>query len=1150
MVPLISQFGWHEWLCKTNFSFLMGASHPHEVVERACQLGYRSLCINDLDGVYGLARSYLELKKIKQSGLAQNISASEALSYQSSRVVGLKPTNSNLKLHYSAEVHLQSHHEDPILFRHNVVLLAKNRDGYKNLCELLSRAHRESKDQSVLPVEEILNHSTQGMALIVPQRGLLRGGARQLGPDFWGPLREHFGGEVYMALTRLMHPFEDALIAPALSIIKKYQWKFLFSQDAFFHVREQKPLSDLLHAIRCNQTIDQCGAQFFPNEQRFLHNLCELEAIYRVFPQYRQGLIYSQQLSQSCDLCFSQLHYHYPKEMIPEGLGAQQYLEQLVWQGVRERFPQGVPGGVINTLKKELDLVAALNFADYFLTVWDIVAWARRQDILCQGRGSAANSVICYVLGITSVDPTQFDLLFERFMSMERGDPPDIDVDFEHERREEVIQYIYKRFGRDKAAMVANVITFKNKGALRAVGKAFGISEEILSQASKLVRSKYFRGKGYRATLQHIKEKYPQLQRPSQSQYQVLQVNLGKEISQINYEELLTPQVSTVPWDLWMRMAERLKGFPRHMGIHSGGFVISDQSLLQLCAIEPATMPGRTVVQWCKEDIEGLGFFKIDVLCLGMLTAVRKCFSLIQQHYGKELSMWAIPQEDEPTYNMIQKALTVGVFQIESRAQMSMLPRLKPKTFYDLVIEVAIIRPGPIQGGVIHPYLKRRDGLEPITFPDERLRPILSRTLGIAIFQEQAMRIAIAVGDFTAGEANELRKNIGAWNVSSFSRDINPWIDKLDQGMQKNRIPLEFREQILGQMRGFSDYGFPESHAVSFALIAYVSSYLKCHYPAAFFTALLNSQPMGFYSPHALLQAAKRDASVPILGVSLNHSVWDHRLELVEKAQPDIHKPPIFAIRLGFRVVNALSQSAVEELVKVRDQGGSFKDFDDFVCRTKIYRNDYTALAAADVFSELGVERKQALWKAEAVPTRPLVEVKDSIISWSEEQPFEKLQRDFASFNTSLGAHPVNIVKEKHWLYAVALKRIFTSKMIQQMAPNYIVDSFGMVLIKQAPPSAKGMVFVTMEDETGFINLAFSPQVYDLYYEVIENSAFLCVQGKVQRQGHSHSILVKKVWSPELKATVVALDESTNSGEVLPPDGAVVRELQKPRSYF
>jgi error-prone DNA polymerase len=547
-------------------------------------------------------------------------------------------------------------------------------------------------------------------------------------------------------------------------------------------------------------------------------------------------------------------------------------------------------------------------------------------------------------------------------------------------------------------------------------------------------------------------------------------------------------------------------------------------------------MEGRSVVQWSKEDIEALGFFKIDVLSLGMLSAMRKCFDYIEHYYGKTIRLDTIPDDDQPTYGMIQKADTVGTFQIESRAQMSMLPRLKPACFYDLVIEVAIIRPGPIQGKVIHPYLARREGLEPVTYPDERLRPILERTLGIAIFQEQAMRIAIAVGNFSAGEANELRKKIGSWGIKDFNRDLNPLLVKLENGMRENNIKPEFAEQILGQMKGFAEYGFPESHAVSFSLIAYASCYLKCHFPAAFYISILNSQPMGFYSPHALLQSAKREG-IELLPISLNHSHWDHKLEK-SASQND------FSIRLGFRLVNSLSESSVDKIILSRNDAGAWQSFEQFVRDCNLARDEITAIAAADLFSAFDESRSNALWKSEAVPCKPMLDDIDDSIVWKTEAKLESIQKDFRAFKTSLKQHPVTVIKKDQWPYPVAIDKFTVADRLNELSAGLDVFTFGMVLVKQSPGSAKGMVFVTLEDETGFINLAFTPQVYTRYYRQVDQQPFLCVVGRLQRVNESHSILVKRVFEFESGASLLRLrrEDHANSDEIS-------TELIKPRAF-
>ena len=1072
-----------EWLCKTNFSFLQGASHPVDLVERANALGYESLCINDFDGGYGLARCYRELDYLKKQG-----------------------QHKKLKLNYAAEIHLGIDHHLPVLLQNTLVLVARDSAGYTNLNRILSYAHRVGKNNANVPLSYLLNADIAGIFAIQPMRGLIRS---QDNATPYAELKGLFKGDYYLAISRHLHPVEDQWIKPTLKIAKQHALPWLITQDVFFHQRAQKPMSDLLQAVRTNRVLDDCQAYFFPNSERCLHSAKSLARLYQSIPGYQQALVISKELNQSCVFDLDQLHYHYPKEMIPEGLDAQSYLCQLVELGIRDRFGEHLSEKVRSQIDHELGLIEQLNFADYFLTVWDIVRWARAQQILCQGRGSAANSVVCYVLGITSVNPNQFDLLFERFVSMERGDPPDIDVDFEHERREEVIQYIYQSYGRDRAAMVANVVTFRGKGALRAAGKALGVNDQLLSQVSKIASSRYFRGTGTENIVLALKGDY----------------------------EKDNPQGKSISWKLWMQLSERLHGFPRHLGIHSGGFMLADKSLNCLLAQEPATMEGRSVIQWCKEDIEALGFFKIDVLSLGMLSAIRKCFDYIDHYYGKRMTLHEVPDDDQPTYKMIQKAETVGTFQIESRAQMSMLPRLKPACFYDLVIEVAIIRPGPIQGKVIHPYLARRDGLEPITYPDKRLEPILKRTLGIAIFQEQAMRIAIAVGNFTAGEANELRKKIGAWGIKDFNRDLNPILQKLEKGMKANGIQPEFAEQILGQMKGFAEYGFPESHAVSFSLIAYASCFLKCHYPAAFYISVLNSQPMGFYSPHALLQSAKREG-VRLLPLDLNRSDWDHKLERTDRRSG-------YAIRLGLRLINGFSKTSAELLLDIREQSGGWQSFEDFIDATQLPRDDMTALAATDIFKLLGHERSDALWQAEAAPYLTTVDFQEESIHWPSEADLERIQKDFRAFKTSLYDHPVSIVKKQQWSYLLDVNKLKLSSDLIDVKADTDVFVFGMVLVKQSPGSAKGMVFVTMEDEKGFLNLAFTPQVYTRFYRQIDQQPYLCVVGKLQRVNESHSILVKRVFIAETSASLLPMRNYDKPGSQV----SHVVELVKPRAF-
>lgn len=1123
-LDLLRAYGWYEWLCHSNFSFLIGASHPHEYIDRAVGLGYQGLAMTDFDGVYGLARTHLHLaqrrKHERQAGGVKN------------------GPFQDFKLIHGMELHLAQDHRLPLLYQDTIVVIARTRTAYSRLCTLATDAHRESKNDAWVPLQTLLEHSVDDLIAIQPMRGLIRrgyvGGREERELERRSAiLADHFQGRFYFALSRHFNPSEDAWIQPTIALARRLGRKCLLSQDAFFHDPSQKDLSDLLHAIRNNRCLPEAAEHFFVNAERSLPSLANLAQRFGELPIYESALQASRELADSCMFDLSELRYQYPKEMIPDGMTAQAFLEQLTWEAAHQRYGKPLPSRMTQTLSHELALIEQLQFADYFLTVWDIVRWARSRGILCQGRGSAANSAVCFVLGVTAVDPALFDLLFERFVSVERGDPPDIDIDFEHERREEVIQYIYERYGRAQAAMVANVITFRSKGALRAVGKALGISDRVLENVSQTLDGRYFRHRDPDAALAEVRQDYTDDDTEIETPDALLgnwtaaesQIDDASKSAKISIRATAHPGFSAQAtsnilaeenslWTIWSTMAQRLKGFPRHLGIHSGGFMIADQPLDTLVAQEPATMEGRSVIQWSKEDIEGLGFFKIDILALGMLTAIRKCCDSIQRYYGVHLELSTIPQEDAATYAMIQRADTVGTFQIESRAQMSMLPRLKPRTFYDLVVEVAIIRPGPIQGGMIHPYLRRREGLEPVSFPDERLRPILARTLGVPIFQEQVMRIAMEVGGFSAGEANELRKHMGAFQMKG---NINPWLQRLADGMRKNGISEEFAQSILAQMRGFAEYGFPESHSVSFALIAYASAYLKCHYPAAFFMALLNSQPMGFYQPHVLLETARR-AGVSILPVCVQHSSWDSELENTAPAG----KPAVYGLRMGLSFVGGLRRDAAVRVEQARHAaGGAFADLRDFLQRSNLFRPDITALAAARAFACFGLERKAAIWLAEAAPFCPFIEDVEDTIAWPTETRMQSAEQDFMALGTTLGPHPTKIIREEHWCYTVAVRRLLAAKDLKQARSGQIVEVFGLILVRQSPGSANGMVFVTMEDDSGFINLVFTPSIYEKCYRLVERQAFLCVRGKLQRQGDTHSVLVQLIYEPHIKRAEV-----------------------------
>ncbi len=1052
-VSTLEKIGWHEFLCKTNFSFLMGASHPEACLKQAEKFNYKALAINDFDGAYGLARSHLVWTK----------------------------NNASFPLLHGAEIHFEHDHDLPLLKQDTLCLLTQSKTGYKNLCEILSHTHRHTKTNAFILLEDLRQFSLKDVIAIHSTRGLIR----KMGPnqshlfyDRCKTLKEIFPGQFYLALTKLLHPSEDCYNDEIADLAKLLKIPTIFSQDIFFHCRSEKRLSDLMQTIRKNLTLAESVGYFFPNTERSFHTLQELARLYGRFPGFESTLLQMKDLAESCHFNMSELKYTYPREFLPQGKTSLGFLTEITWDSAKARY-QNIPENIKKLLEHELHLIETLGFADYFLTVWDIVRWAKEQKILCQGRGSAANSAVCYVLGVTNVDPMQFDVLFERFISVERGDPPDIDVDFEHERREEVIQYVYKRYGRNRAAMVANVICFKKKSALRAAGKALGISEDILKDGSQYLEVRQFRKGATAATVEAV-AKNPDKDR----------------------------EIPLKTLTLWAEFAEKIYGFPRHLGLHSGGVILSNEPLNALVPQEPASMTGRTCIQWCKEDIEGLGFFKVDLLALGMLTALRKIFDLLNKNNGVNYSLDSIPSNDPKTYAMIQKAKTVGTFQIESRAQMSMLPRLRPEKFYDLVIEIAIIRPGPIIGKMVHPYLKRRRGLEKEIYPNEKLIPILKRTLGVPIFQEQVMRIAMAVGDFTAGEANELRKNIGSFSIKG---DVGKWIPKLKSGMKKNGISEEFTEQLVSQLQGFSAYGFPESHAVSFAHLAYASCFLKAHFAPAFYASIINSQPMGFYSVHVLLQTAKAEG-IKIKPVCVLNSDWDTTLEA------DGDSLQGWSLRLGFRQVTALSQNGAQKYLSRRQ---SWKNIADFLQHCGLSRVDLTALAAADGLQIFAVDRRTAVWLSEAAPYNKFLEDVEKDPEFRPLSESEKIQMDFNTFKTTLGAHPVEVIRKDAWNFEVDVSKVTSAIKLPTKIISSTVYVFGMVLVRQSPPTAKGMVFITMEDETGMINLVFTPQVYDQFQKLIDFKGLIFAEGKLQNDSGSISILVRKVYAPELKTAEI-----------------------------
>ncbi|MDT8446522.1 MAG: error-prone DNA polymerase [bacterium] len=1049
---------WVEWLGHSNFSFLQGAAHPEELLDRALGFGYRGLALTDFDGLYGTARLWRKWQERRMD----------------------RPELGAFQLFTGAEVHLKADQDRPLLLQETLALVALDAEGYHQLCRLISRSHLQGgKHRAQVDLADLLATPPQGLAVIQPMRGALRQGNGEPSAELiarLGALREHFGERFFLALSRHLHAAEDRWITPTLALSRHLGARRLCAQDPFFASPDQKDLSDLVLAMGANRPIAQIPGRLFPNARRCLHSPEALAKLYSGLPDYEQMREHSAELADQLNFDLGQLRYRYPKEMIPQGHSPQSYLEEQARQAAAR-----LPSSVGEQIERELGLIAHLGFADYFLTVWDIVSWARSQGIVCQGRGSAANSAVCYALGITAVNPAKFDLLFERFISIERGDPPDIDVDFENARREEVIQYVYRRYGRQRAAMVCNVVTFRGRGALRFSGKALGVPEPILDRAAKRSKTLEFRSQPRGYLLGRLKE-------------------------ELAAEGVGMPEHL---WGLWERMSNRLKGAPRHLSIHSGGFMLSDQAIDRLVPQEPASMPGRSVIQWCKDDLEALGFFKIDLLALGMLTAARKSFDLIERHYGRAMELKDIPQDDPATYEMIRRADTIGVFQIESAAQRASLPSLAPQHFYDLVVQVAIIRPGPILAGVKHPYMRRRNGLEPVAYPHPKLEPILKRTFGTIIFQEQLMRVAMAVGNFTPGEADLIRKSIGGFSSTG---NLSRWLHKLIEGMVQNGIEPRFINEVMLQIQGFASYGFPESHAASFALLAYATSWLKCHYPAAFFAGLLNSQPMGFYAPDTLIKTAAK-AGVEIRPISVRYSGWEADLERSESGP--------LALRLGMNGVKGLSESVARRIVAARSPAAPWRRLEDFLAQVPLERDQLSALAAANALADLGAQRRPALWRAEAplydhrLSYLPHPAEVEAPVPFGLEGEMEAVELDYRATGTSLGRHMAELIKEQAWVYPVPTEQLAGFGQLDRFRPGALVPVFGMVLVKQSPGTAKGMLFITLEDEAGTLQLAVTPQVYALFASVIDRQSFLCAYGKLQVRDGSYALLATRFFDPD-----------------------------------
>ncbi len=1029
--------GYAELHCLSNFTFLRGASSPESLVAQAVTLGYHALAITDECSLAGVVRAHLEAKK------------------------------SDLKLLIGTELRIDPSDQPA----YKIILLAQDREGYGNLCEVITRGRMQAvKGQYLLRPHDVIVDGC--LAILVPQAEVTPADlSLQLA---W--LAQHFSNRCWVALSRLHRAQENLRLQMIQAQAQTHHIPCVAVGQVEMHKRSRKALHDILAAIRLRKTIAECGYDLASNAEQHLRTRLRLSNLYQ--PEL---LLQTICIAERCHFRLDELRYEYPEEVVPKGYTAAQYLHEQTWHGAVKRYPAGIPDNVSTQINHELALITELGYETYFLTVYDLVQFAVSRHILCQGRGSAANSAVCYCLGITAVNPANGNALFERFISRERNEPPDIDVDFEHQRREEVIQYLYQKYGRQRAALTGVVTSYRPRSVLRDTGRALGIDAQIIDQVAKSHR--WWDGK------QNL------IQR-------LLDAGLDAEAS-------VTQQ--------WAELAQALMGFPRHLSQHPGGFVLARGLLSRLVPIENAAMPQRSVVQWDKDDLDAVGLLKVDVLALGMLTVIRRSLEWVAwRRKLPHFRLQDIADDDGPTYDMICAADTVGVFQIESRAQMSMLPRLRPREFYDLVIEVAIVRPGPIQGGMVHPYLRRRQGLEAITYPSRAVRAVLERTLGVPIFQEQVMKIAMAAAGFSAGQADELRRSMAAWRRKG---GIDQFRRKLVEGLLNNGYTPEFAETIFKQIEGFGEYGFPESHAASFALLAYASAWLKCHEPEAFLTSLLNSQPMGFYAPSQLIQDARRHG-VRLLPVDVQTSDWECTLEMMPGDNASSHSRPV--VRLGLNQILGLPEAAAQALLEAR-QAGLFLDTQDLGRRADLNQAVLQQLALAGALQALSGHRRQAAWNAAAsVATKGLLREAEP---GEDEQPqllppteAHDLVTDYQRLGFTLGRHPLALLRP-----ALTRLRFAQATTLAQLPQGRLARACGLVTMRQRPQTAKGVIFVTLEDETGSVNLIVRAELAVRQRRELLQAHLLAAIGTWQTsQGTQHLLVGRFEDHSHLLATIGA----------------------------
>ena len=1018
-----------ELQCLTHFTFLRGASSPEQLVQRAVKLGYHALAITDECTLAGVVKAHVAAKGL------------------------------GLKLIIGSQMLVTPEDGSPAFA---LLVLAMNKNGYGNLSELITVARtRAEKGTYLVRPRDIaspggkLSH-LRGMPdcqlILAPRYGVpYEELAKQAA---W--LLQCAPGRARIATTLHYRANDEKHKIAVAAASEQFGLPIVATGDVCMHVRSFKPLQDTMTAIRHSIPVAKCGYRLAQNAEQHLRSRLRLGNLYT-----RAALDETVRVANLCQFSLDELRYEYPHELVPDGETATSYLRSESYLGAHWRYPGGIPDNVQALLERELGLIAEMQYESYFLTVYDIVRFARSNLILCQGRGSAANSAVCFCLGVTEVDPVRGTLLFERFISKERNEPPDIDVDFEHQRREEVIQYIYKKYGRMRAALTAVVISYRPRSVLRDVGTALGIDLSVVERVAKASH-----GWGGKADLR------------------ARLLDCGFDPDSAIAEK-------------WGQLAEQMMSFPRHMSQHPGGFVISHSKLSRLVPVENAAMADRSIIQWDKDDIDAVGLLKIDILALGMLSCIRRALELVSEQRGERFELRDIPAEDAATYEMICQADTVGVFQIESRAQMSMLPRLQPRVFYDLVIEVAIIRPGPIQGGMIHPFLRRREGIDPVTYPSPEMEAVLSRTLGIPIFQEQVMQIAMVAAGFSAGEADQLRRAMAAWKRKG---GLEQFEERLMTGMAQRGYSEEFATSIVGQIRGFAEYGFPESHAASFALLAYASSWLKCHEPAAFLTALLNSQPMGFYSASSLVQDARRHG-VEVRPVDVSVSAWEARLEPTGGAQP--------AVRLGLNNIRGMEREAAWRIEEARSVL-AFADINDLAGRGQLTGVHLNMLASANALESLTGNRRQAMWQAVgSVPDKGLLRaavIVEEELRLEAPSEAENIVADYRHLGLTLGRHPLSLLRDR-----LSKMRFIAATDLNTFSNGQLARGCGIVTVRQRPGTANGVLFATLEDETGTINVIIWPSLVEQQRKEVMGAALLGVYGVWQCQNNVRNLVAKRL---------------------------------------